>query len=179
MSLSLCPCRGTSPKAAAHYGWPCLFTSSGGPFRLSQHTPHTKRDLSRGSSKSSYHLCSEALLLLFPPLKPMWPWSFPAVKNPAAIKCLLLLPNFLLRKDHSSTMYLIHNLRGSTHWGVPSSALHTTTSVANGPLKICHRLLLLIASWSQSRLELEIGLFYSLDFIDQPIFPLKKSKSEP
>lgn len=30
-SLSLCSCRGTSPKAAVYYGWPCLLTSSGGP----------------------------------------------------------------------------------------------------------------------------------------------------
>lgn len=125
MSLSLSSCRGTSPKAAAHYGWPCLLASSGGPFtHFSAHSTHRK-DLSSGWSKSSYHLYSAALLLLLAPLKPIWPWSLPAVKNPAATKCLLLLPSFLLRKDHSNAIYLIHNLRGSTHRGAPSSALST------------------------------------------------------
>lgn len=102
---------------SAHFVWGSIHT-------FAAHTTH-KKDLSSGCSKSSYHLYSVALLLLLAPLKPIWPCSLPAVKNPAAIKCLPLLPNFLLRKDHSSTIYLIHNLRGRTHRGVPSSALRT------------------------------------------------------
>lgn len=106
---------------SVHFVWGSIHTFSAHPTQ--------KKDISSGCSKSSYHLCSAALLLLSPlPLKPIWPWSLPVVKDPAATKCILRLPNFLLRKDHSGTIHLIRNLGGIAHQGV-----HKTTSVANRP----------------------------------------------
>lgn len=42
--------------------------------------------------------------------------------NPAAIKCLLLLPRSLLWTDHSGTIYFIYHLKGNTLQGTPGSA---------------------------------------------------------
>lgn len=68
MSLSLCSCRGTSPKAALRYGWPCLFASSGGPFTHSQHTPQNNtHTLSKGHSKAVITSILQLCYYRYPP----------------------------------------------------------------------------------------------------------------
>lgn len=133
MSLSLCSCRGTSPKAAPRYGWPCLFASSGGPFTHSQHTPqnntHT-HSLKDTQKQLSLLFCSFVITVIphQANLASARSCGFTAVRmehrNPAAIKCRLLLPNSLLRTDHSGTIYFICYLRRNTHQGTAGSA-HT------------------------------------------------------
>lgn len=104
---------------SVHFVWRSIHT-------FSAHTTHKKRYFQQMLKKQLSPLyCSFVITAPPPPApKPIWPRSRPVVKNPAAVKCLLRLPNFLLRKDHSSTIHLIHNLRGS---------VHKTTTVANRP----------------------------------------------
>lgn len=125
MSLSLCSCRGTSPEAPAHYGWPCLCTSSGVHSHFLS-TPHTEKKIFPADAQKAVITSVLQLCYCCPPLplKPIWPWSRPVVKDPAATKYILRLPNFLLRKDRSGTIHLIRHLRGLAHQGVHRAQDH-------------------------------------------------------
>lgn len=112
MSLSLCSCRVASLRAAPRYEWPCLLASSGGPHTHthSRHTPQNAHSFQR-TLKSSYHFCSAAFVIAVIPLQAnlrcsLLPWT--ELKNLAAMKCLLLLPNSLLRTHQSCTIYVIY-----------------------------------------------------------------------
>lgn len=105
------------------------------------HRTHTH--FSKDTQKQLTLLFSSFVIATIPPqanLALVLSCGLPAVRvelrNPTAIKYLLLLPNSLLRTHHSGTIYFIYYYF-YTHTSMPASA-HTVHSSGNRPQKIYH-----------------------------------------